>query len=382
MLIAKADRTDLLLLGSRDWGAQQADEIPRPSPDECLLVWRTTQSRLPDAIVVEDGGRQKFLAWTTTYIPQLTPITALVDVIEHQSFAPHQGTSPPSTDGALYRGCLGLVHAEVAAAYRGTVAPPAAGLTPFMSTLGWLALQQLATSRRLPLAKLADLWEEARQLLDARSVDYPPNHVEEVWALATPPSSGKGARQLDLQRVTLFLESAQSDNPALEEIPTARSHMEAFDALRSGPLESRVETFRRLSKSLYSERNAPATHALLLGFALSLISQGAFTHAGLLGPTRVSDMRPLLWYGFFEFYRRPPEAGSPAVAAASLQLLRTLREGHSCSRGRDIALDELRVLSRQKEPLVDCLLDARHPVKVEIVDGVVSLIRDRSTTPG
>ena len=44
-------------------------------------------------------------------------------------------------------------------------------------------------------------------------------------------------------------------------------------------------------------------------------------------------------------------------------------------RCRDITIEELRVLCRQKDPFADSLLDLRHPVRVEIAEGAVSLIQ-------
>ena len=74
MLIAKAERTDLLHLGIREWDLQTVKNVPIPEQEGCVLVWRGRPGTLPDALVVADGSIQSFLAWITTYAPQLTPI--------------------------------------------------------------------------------------------------------------------------------------------------------------------------------------------------------------------------------------------------------------------------------------------------------------------
>jgi hypothetical protein len=384
MLIAKAERTDLLHLGVREWDVQNVDAFPPVATDDCVLVWHHKLHTMPDVVVVADGGVQGFLAWTTTYIPHLTPITALVEVTEHRSFtarvAGHQTDRPINAamkSAAFMRGCLGLLHAEVVAGFQGSFAPLYAGLTPYVSTFSWLAFQQqTASSTGARLSTLRENWDEARRLLDARRLGYRSEDVEEVWSLITEPDVGGGAKQnRQVRQITAFLDSVQTGRHSPETLDTAKEQSDVLDVLQSGPLESRVEIFRKLVQSLYGKREPPAAHALILGFALSLISQGSFSHVGLLGPLRISDVRPLLWYGWFDFYRHTPEAAAPAVAGASLQLLRVLKNSRSGCLRRDIAIDELRVLSRQKDPFAECLLDTRHPVGVEIVTGAVSLIQ-------
>lgn len=392
MFITKAQTTDLLHLGVRDWEAQRAGSIPVPSGDECILVWKGTATRMPDAIVVTDGGAQGFLAWTTTYLPHLTPITALVELVEYgrrATISDQPVRSPEkANDESVIRGCLGLLHAEVAGAFQGAYAPVQVGLTPYVSTFSWLALQLiLARSEDSDLGTARKGWEEARRLLDAKRLQYDAADVEDVWWLATGRGL-KGASKAERypEEIAEFLNSVEKGRPSFDAVYPAGEHADLLGRLGTGTLESRVDAFRVLTQALYERRRPSSVEALVLGFALSLISQGSFSHVALLGPSRVADIRPLLWYGWFDFYRHSPEAAGPAAAAASLRLLGALRADCSGWLRRDIAIEELRVLSRQKAPFSECLLDTRHPVGVEIVTGAVSMIQpgqiSRSDTRG
>jgi len=383
MLIATAERTELLHLGVREWEPQHAEGVPAPEKEGCVLVWHEKPDTMPDAIVVADGGMQSFLAWTTTYAPHLTPITGLVEVVEHLRFGcpasrgHDESDDRPKQDATATGGHLGLVHAEVVAAYQGTFAPLSAGLTPYVSTFSWLALQQHSDSPAdASFRRLRESWDEARRLLDAKRLGYDSEQVEQVWSLVTDRDlAGEAKENQVAKQVASFLDSVRAGIPSFDALDAARQHATELHALQTGPLESRVELFRKLAQSLYEKRNPPAGNAVVLGFALSLISQGSFAHVALLGPSRISDVRPLLWYGWFDFCRQAPAAATPAVAAASLQLRRASRVSSSAWRRQEVALDELRVLSRQKDPFADCLLDTRHPIRVGIAIRTVGLIQ-------
>lgn len=365
MLIAKAEKTDLLQLGVRLWETQRTDAVPAPDAEDCVLVWREEPGLMPDAVIVANGALQNFFAWTTTYAPHLTPISCIADVVEHCDFVAsleNRNNHSRRTRDAI--GYLGLVHAEVVAGFHGHSPPPFIGLTPFVSTFSWSAFQQqVLTESAVSPRTLRERWDEARRLLDAHKLGYSSQHVEEVWAFLAKP---EGRQSRDAKQVRNFLESVDAGSPSFRELSPAAAHVGELEGLQSGPLEARVDLFRKLTHALYDSRTPPPSNAVVLGYALSLISQGSFAHIGLLGPSRVSDVRPLLWYGWFDFHWSEATAASPASSAATLQLLRSAWKEESGWRPRDISLSELRVLARHNDPFSDCLLDVRHPVRVAL----------------
>lgn len=382
MFITAAERTDLGHLGVRAWTTERHNDLVLPAKDGCILVWLSEQQALiPDLIVVEDGELQTFLAWTMTYVPQLCPLTALVRVVEHGVAAKEMkvaaSKSIKSSDRGIkfLRGCLGLVNAEVVAAYRGSFAPYSAGLTPYLSSLSWLTLQVLHLKSDQSVWKIFEAWDETRQLLKASCLDYSPR-IEEVWEIVAHDEFDRDPeRSRQVQQIREFL-SAVADGRESESIfEFTQEHAKAIQAVRTGPLEARMDVFRKLLHALDDKVDAPPINAVLIGYALSQISQGSFSHIGVLGPGRVLDVRPLLWYGWFEFSRGNGEASSPAVTAANLQLMKRIQELPLKARCCNIALDELRVLARLKEPFAECLLDVRHPISVEVIGGAITMVQ-------
>ena len=387
MLVAVAERTELGHLGARRWTTERRDNLVLPAKDGCVLVWLSDQqAAMPDLIVVQDGKLEDFLAWTTTYVPQLTPLTALVRVAGHRTatkeieFAANRAQQLTDQETRHLRGGLGLVHAEVVAACRGAFAPINAGLTPYLSTLSWLALQSQCLNLRQSLKSLHDAWDEIRQLVDARRPSYSLD-VEEVYAIVAEDDLAGGAeRNRQANQIRAFISSVAEGNASIGSLDGMREHAASIEAVQTGPLEGRVGVFRRLVQVLYERDDVPAASAVLVGYALSQISQGSFSHIGLLGPERVSDPRPLLWYGWFEFSRDKPDPSSPIFGAASLQLMRRIEVMRKRPCRGDVALDELRVLGRRKAPFAECLLDIRHPISVEVAAGAITVAQPGNTS--
>lgn len=382
MVVAIVDWTALLKLGAEAWATVSVDLVPVPETRGCVLVWQRDASAVPDAVVVADGALSEFFAWTSTYAPHLAPISALAKVVEHSecpSLAATGAEAPASAtpDPKVMRGYLGLVHAEVVAANWGSAAPANAGLTPYLSTFSWSALQRsLAGSPSSSLAVLRERWEDAHRALEAENLGYEAAAVQEVWELI----GGSADDLLPVEgEIREFLRSVRDRSPRPRVLTPSRDQEVALQSLQVGPLEGRVELFKQLARELCAPAKLPAANAVVIGYALSLISQGSFAHTGLLGPSQISDVRPLLWYGWFDFLTHEPTAGSPSASAATLQLVRAV-DAHRVGCRRDVALQELLVL--QRPPHSDCLLDRRHPIWVELSREVVCLVQPTQRSSG
>src|SRR6266478_6625807 len=227
MFITTAERTDLGHLGMGIWATERRNDLILPAKDGCVLVWLSEeQALMPDLIVVQNGELQNFLAWATTYIPQLCPLTALVRVVEHRVAVEDvrlaANKSRLTSDRSLrrLRGCLGIVNAEVVAACRGSFAPFNAGLTPHLSTFSWLALQVQYLKPELPLRGVHEAWNETRRLLGARPVDYS-TYIEDIWSIIADNDAGIGSeRRHQVEQIRKFLSS-------VEEGRTSESLLEA-----------------------------------------------------------------------------------------------------------------------------------------------------------
>jgi hypothetical protein len=374
MLYCEVEWNDLPELGLRRYGPTVTQLPLEPGASRCILAWPDSDDSdsFPSVIVVRTGGVEEFFAWTTVYLPQLVPISAFVRVVDH-----HRWTTELSGErqvGTLnwptcwLNGAIGIVHAEVIGRYRGEFPERREGLFPYTSTLSWAMLQTAsAIQRESDLEETRNAWDEARGLL---ATDYPgySKDVHEVWSylitsfLQKPP---------DIPIVKFIgTEQARRANLFREMAPEYR---ELFAASQRGPIEERVGAFNDLVRDIAarSERISSA-HALLMGYALSGVSGAGMTHAHLLGPRRTSDIRPLLWYGWFVGGVEPQTRQSIALSASGIRLARLLKDRtrtHVC----DISVEELRVLKRLPT-FDDALLGTRYPILVALRERVVAYV--------
>lgn len=377
MHIAEVNRTELLELGARpSWNVRRSERLKAPRKDHCLLVWLDSgNGNMPDIIATSDGETAEFLAWANAYLPHLSPLSALVSVMDVATLKRIRGTElRPSIESFHLAGLLGLVHGEVVAACRGRLPPPEAGITPFTSTFSWLVLQ--AVRRVVPspdLEEVLEWWTEARTLLNAHHPGYRADHVARVWRHLLPLLNlgGQSAEASDLSR---FLQTCSEGKPRLEEMNLGRQFSRELRALSEGPLEARVEIFQQFNRTLRQAEAPSPAQELLLGYALSLISQGSFRHGALLRERGAASVGPLLWYSWFEFCR-DLEAGTVATASASQRLLRYSGPTPASPLRVDVSLEELRVLGRMSKPFGDSLIDLRHPLTVEVTPSVTMTVQ-------
>lgn len=370
MLYCEVEWNDLPELGLRRYGPTVTQLPLEPRASRCILAWSDSDDGLPSVIVVRTGGVEEFFAWTTVYLPQLVPVSAFIRVVDHQRWTAE--LSGERQVGKLnwptcwLSGAIGIVHAEVIGRYRGEFPERREGLFPYTSTLSWAMLQAaVAIQRESDLEETRNAWDEARGLL---ATDYPgySKDVREVWSylitsfLQSPPDIPivKFIGTEQARRANLFREMAPE-------------YQELFSASQRGPIEERVGAFNDLVRNIAARaERISSAHALLMGYALSGVSGGGMTHAHLLGPRRTSDIRPLLWYGWFAGGAEPQTRQSVALSASGIRLSHLLK-GQTTTHSCDISVEELRVLKRLPT-FDDVLLGTKYPILVALRDRVVA----------
>ena len=73
-----------------------------------------------------------------------------------------------------------------------------------------------------------------------------------------------------------------------------------FRKLLDATPEGAAVVFLELATKWGQGRRMTATQTIILGSVLSRLSKGSLAHSRLLSPSHVNDVRPLLWYGWFD----------------------------------------------------------------------------------
>jgi hypothetical protein len=377
-VVARVQWVDLLSMGSRHtWPTTQWVNVLPPEAQQCLLVWRDENSESPPLLIVANGELEGLYAWVATYASHLVPLSGSYEVVEWASYEPSEQELPPS-DAAGVLGALGVVHAEATAACGGE--PPAwAGLTPFLSTCSWPMFQSLLRALRTDGEDhLARSWAESRDLLRAAPVEYDTRSVSEVWRIIRLLLTDESTERITASDAVgvRFLASMKQrglddSDEILRQYPTLVTHL---PSLRTASIDRRVDAFKALLPDLMMSGRGDVLPPMLAGYALSLISQGSFRHVRMVLADRVPDVRLLLWYGWFDFLRDAPNPGAPGTASVSQRLRRILSGPVALP---DIALEELRVLSRSRNGLTTAMIDVRHPMRVGLLPQVNAVVQPR-----
>ena len=376
MLVARLQWVDLVELGARhSWPTESTQHPASPHPKQCLLVWQSDNLLTPPAIVIATGELDEFYAWISTYAAHLVPLSGAYQVTEWCRFEQQSKCKLKTTGAVEMFSALGVVHAEATAACAGE--PPSwAGLTPFLSTCSWPIFQCVFSPGPDTVHEVAKRWAEARQLLRATHVDYDLRGVAEVWgiiesALQSGSTSAPDQRHAEgVQFIRSFVEEPMAADRFLEGHSLLR---DVFPALRNGSIDRRIDSFKTLIPELLISGRDEVLPPILAGCALSSISRGTFKHVRIVLADRVPDVRLLLWYAWFEFLR---DESNPASPRASSITQRLLYRSEFCDLP-DIALDELRVLSRTRGGLANAMIDLRHPVRVQLSPAAVTLVQPR-----
>jgi hypothetical protein len=365
MWISRVSLANLTGLGSRsDWERESTNGWPAPaSPNEYVIVWRAEDRSRPAAIVVPTTA-EEFFAWSSTYLPHLTPISSVLTVL---SAAP----ASPRKPLPLHASRLGILFGEMAAWNRARVDEDALCAGDFFSTLSF-ALVQAERASTATAEEIATRWEEARYLLQLPSPTFSVDHLIEVWDTVTEARGNRARQPQDLFAYAEEQVRGPTSNFEGRHFGLHHVDIEMLRAFESGPIEDRIRQFKEFAQQvLTNEKLHNRRTSVLMGAALSRVSGGTFRHAHLLGPTETPDVRPLLWYGYFESLAAV-SGGIPwfgGLTGLRLHADIERRSGDSAV-DVDIVLDELRVLARGKREVLEMATLRSGSVRVLLAPGV------------
>jgi hypothetical protein len=368
MIISRVQLGDLVgLTESPTWKRERVDGWPSVrEPSQYVVVWDDVDHSLPHAIIIPTS-EEEFYAWSVAYLPNLSPLSSAIEVI--QTGATRRGSRFP-----VRTETFGLCMAEVSGA-RGAVADDDdVTIVEFRGTLTYALMQNARFGAKAP-EEVARAWEEARSVLRLRRGAFS-DDVLAVWNATT-------VRTGETSQPTLFAAADGIVYPDVDWRSAATALLGSRDAdlippIETGPLEDRVRRFRDLVR--WAHATAPDLEgdvAMVLGGALSRLSDGSFRHPHLVGPREVNNVRPLLWYGWFEAAAARSRSEGWIGGAAGLRLrkevmLSASEHAHSC----DVALEELRVINRTRQGIEPLVAASSGRLRVRLSPGIVSEFSD------
>ncbi|WNG60335.1 hypothetical protein F0U59_40710 [Archangium gephyra] len=374
VLFSRLRLSDLASLGQRsEWQREDSDVWPSAkAADEYLVVWRPDEPVLP-AVIVVPTTVSEFYAWSSTYLSHLTPVSSIARVVT-RDWRPVGAARPIVDTGRL----LGFWLAEVAASNWARFDPETVTLSEYLGAFTSCLYQSALSSAAVDTDDLAHGWLEAHQLLGLSKPPFYLQHMLEIWHFTKPVATdtSKGipteVHKRSSERLRA-LESLLCDRHELPLEEISPKYAPAIEALRGGPLEDRVRSFKVFARNIAQDPQVDDGMAgLLVGFALSQISQGTLRHTHLIGPNVIRDVRAVFWYGQFEGAKAIESGAAWASDNTSLRLRRTLHLARQSfgENDCDFHLEELRILCRGHKGVPHLATNRVNYARVMLHDGV------------
>lgn len=363
------------------------DGIPNepPAPKTVAVFWLSRPNdieRLPRLIVVPNGSLEEFLAWSTTFIPGLKPLTAFVRVISWDEFKT-TSSSERKRSKSIESIIIGATYGELLTGYVGRSFLETISTARAESTLSAAMSQGILRGWRAGMLDIIKRnWHMTRQLTGNQK-QVSENNLDDAWyiieRLTQEDDSSKSVRT-ELVSIEEACKQIRHGRPITTEtwqlISGGLIPSDIQVETLSQPKEKRVEAFEIHTAKLLSAERDTLTTTFMIGYLASLVSGGSLEHIHLLTPFQEQFQGVIIWYGICSGLM----PGSKILSDYShlgLSLVRRMTQQEelfsvpSC----DVALDEMKVLLRG-EPTSQFFRQVTPSyLRVEIAPTVHTIIR-------
>ena len=337
-----------------------------PIAEVCAVFFEDRDRKtFPDLIVVDTQHMQEFYAWASTYVPQWSPLSSCIQVIERRHLSeevirPARASVPPQ----FFRGLTCLIVGELLYEWRLANGRAQPNLLSLRSTFSYAATCSLLSKRHC-LGDLLARWFRAQHLLQVNPRKVDSKTLKSVWS----PIFSLVESRVVLEEV---------DN-AVDELANVVARESQGTLFREKPVatglqsrERREDVVVELQRFIGATKLDESIASFEVARIASKMSASPLSHFDVLGDMVKSEPRSLLWYSFL--------SGLFATDAASLSIERLLfqLEGDLRSRARprpDVSLDELDVLIRPKNQLPEWVGTGARLIIVELEHGICSSFR-------
>ncbi|HLH16251.1 MAG TPA: hypothetical protein VKX45_03480 [Bryobacteraceae bacterium] len=395
MWISQATRTEFLgivqaerQLAALDGPAfERVDELPRLR-SELMLVWPVDpheRPMLPSVIVLPERGTRDFLAWTSTYLAEYRPLTALVRVLEEPETRRYFRPEPIRWLGRLQNVCASLVLAETITHLEGDRDLSSLPGVAFGNTYSFSRARDLALwGASDPRDRLFERWRSARNLMRQPRLPFDSRDLTLPWSIVAIIAAGGsiGPEESGQRRMIEAARQVFTDGNIREDLWShllVQGGLSQSQVPRKSSREDRVVAWEAIARQWPESSSAQEIYAFICGYLADAIAPGSFEHVNLVLRSARDPRRTLLWYGLFAGLT-PASAVRDAFNGLGRRLLRDIMADASVlDRPRaDIALPELElVAARAGRPLF--FTASSSAVHVEIAPCISTLVRWAST---
>lgn len=342
-----------------------------PNAEVCAIYFEERDNKMfPDLLVVDTPNMQEFFAWSSTYLPQWSPLSSNIQIVEKQNLSedlksPTQKKIPTQ----FFRGLLCLTIGELLYEWRLANGHSLPSLLSLRSTFGYAATCSLLSNRNC-LDDLLSKWVRSQHLLQLNPRRINSKTLKSVWS----PIFSLLKSNLDLNDLSATVKD-------LANIVSRKSQGKLFDendiVKNTRRRDRREDVVIELENFISATKLDRVIDCFEVSRIASRMSASPLSHFDVLDGMTNSEPRSLLWYSFL--------SGLLATDTASLTIERLLFQLEGDLRTKpilqsDISIDELEALMGPSGQLPDWVGIGARFINVELGPNICSAFRLRIPT--
>ena len=301
-----------------DGGARPISGMPEVEVREggLRLLWRKEEGlrQLPEGIAVPHGEIEEFFAWTNTYLPSWSPITAFFRVVSEPSELEALFEEVRSFGGLCESAALGLTIGETVVQSGARYAVEQLPYSGCIATFSFVAARGMRHG--IAVEDLANRWDVCRR---ATGQDPLTVHIGELvgpWQVLEDVTrriggqgvavSSRGSRRMLGDALCEIVKRGELGGAAWRAVTRGFPEVRETLVHMTDTQETRILAFERMLKKAVSGRRTRTLEAsFLIGYIASLIAPGSLKHAHMLLPYLDRFPTAVMWLALFaSIYRK------------------------------------------------------------------------------
>jgi len=352
--------------------------------DDLIFVWfkrPTIGSFLPDLIVVSENKIRDFLAWSSTYIPSLTPFTSFCRVLTPPLTKMFLSSKKHYPLNRLEGACIGLILGETLTHFYNNNIKNINPLA-IKSSLSFILIKSSIIGINEYSDFIVNRWLKACRLTKTDERVLSSERILEAWKILMSLDDAVYSKEIKLTDYQTIINKACNDilkngsisnnlwlnlTNGIDELKNANEKMKES-------IENRVNNFEDVSNLLLNQTINNKVTEFLCGYLASQIEPGSMNHLDMIHSYIATFPSVILWYSICEglyqntkihnyknslgwrvtrdLYLWLPDVGKPKS---------------------DISLDELEVIVDVDNPNLNFLVENPAAIFVEIVPSIYSV---------
>lgn len=374
------------------------DRSTVPESGEWLLVWeeRPHVPTLPDFLLVGDERKAEVIAWFSTYMPSLRPISKYTAIVTGDDWSQVVARKAKSPSAPQVRASAGVILVEALFRSQGKLGASTVSrkinVESLEETFSYAFFQGLLRGcNDTELRTIYRTWracellrggDEGAGRLVSRSASDAFRYLFGLKSEEEGDTDLFGQQSVERIVMTEIAEQGEIAKETLARIAKSlKINAEEVYGVFSGPRERRIESLQSAITAIAKSKGITGAQSdFYSGLLFSMAAPGSIEYLSLLVETFKVARGMAIWYGVFAGLHPKSEVLDYGNGVAIGAITDVMRSIYGSGKVEAISFEEYEILQTSKRVL-EWRAAAGTPLYIEIVPKVVTLIDAKGTAP-